>query len=169
MEDREKRASVPELRHIIRSISHTDRMHHCSIEKRVQALGIHRSQHMILMYLARNEQVPSQKELAKVFNVSTAAIANTMKNLEKSGYICRMADEDDTRKNIINITEKGRRIVEISRNEFDTVDRAMFKGVTDEQIKVFCDVLDILKGNLKQLEEVEYDEQIKKSERKDEK
>ena len=155
----------PELRHIIRSISQTDRMHHCCIDKRVQELGIHRSQHMILMYLARNDTVPSQKELADEFHVSKAAIANTMKHLEKSGYICRVTDEEDTRKNIINITEKGRNIVEMSRSEFDAVDREMFKGITDEQMRVFCEVLDICKGNLRHLEGAESDEQILKSER----
>ncbi len=166
MENKEKKASNKiEFRHIIRSIAHTDRMHHCCIEKRVQQLGIHRSQHMILMYLARNEQVPSQKELAEVFHVSKAAIANTMKNLEKSGYICRVTDEEDTRKNIINITEKGRSIVEMSRNEFDVVDKAMFQGVTQEQIDIFCEVLDTFKSNLRKLEGVDSDEQILKDER----
>ena len=158
-----------ELRHIIRNISHMDRMHHCCIEKRVQQLGIHRSQHMILMYLAHNEQVSSQKELAKVFHVSTAAMANTMKSLEKSGYICRVADETDTRKNIINITEKGRSIVEISKKEFDAVDKEMFKGVTKEQLKVFCEVLDICKGNLQGLAGAETEEQIIKCERMEQK
>ena len=170
MGDREQRVSDRmELRHIIRSIACTDRMHHCCIEKRVQQLGIHRSQHMILMYLAHNEQVPSQKELAKVFNVSTAAIANTMKSLEKSGYICRVADKEDTRKNIVNITEKGRSIVESSKIEFDAVDKEMFKGVTEEQLKVFCEVLDICKSNLQGLDGAESDEQILKCERMEQK
>lgn len=154
-----------ELRYIIRSIAHADRMHHCCIEKRIQQLGIHRSQHMILMYLAHNEQVSSQKELAKVFHVSTAAIANTIKNLEKNGYICRITDEEDTRKNIINITPKGREIVEISKNEFDAVDKEMFKGVTNEQLVGFCKVLDMCMDNLSKLDGLENDEQNMKEER----
>ena len=166
MDDKEKITSEkPELRHIIRSISHTDRMHHYCIEKRIQQLGIHRSQHMILMYLARNDKVPSQNELAEEFHVSKAAIANTMKSLEKSGYICRVADEADTRKNIINITDKGRSIVEMSRKEFDAVDKAMFNGITEEQLEVFCEVLDMLRNNLRGLEGAESDEQILKNER----
>lgn len=170
MEDRDNSTQgKPELRHIIRSIAYTDRMHRCCIDKRVQELGIHRSQHMILMYLARNEQVPSQKELAEVFHVSKAAMANTMKSLEKSGYICRVVDEEDTRKNIINITEKGRNIVEMSKNEFDIVDKAMFEGITQEKIDVFCEVLDIFKSNLRKLEGVDSDEQILKDERMEQK
>lgn len=164
-DNKEKNQANTELRHIIKSMSHTDRMHHCCIEKRIQQLGIHRNQHMILMYLAHNEQVPSQKELARVFNVSTAAIANTMKNLEKGGYICRAADEEDTRKNIIKITEKGRNIVEISKNEFDAVDKEMFKGITEEQLEVFCEVMDALKSNLCRLEQADSDEHILKNER----
>ncbi|MBR6638212.1 MAG: hypothetical protein IKK96_05075, partial [Lachnospiraceae bacterium] len=78
-------------------------------------------------------------------------------------------DETDTRRNIINITEKGRSIVEISKNEFEAVDKEMFKGVTKEQLKVFCEVLDICKSNLQGLDGAESDEQILKCERMEQK
>ena len=89
--------------------------------------------------------------------------------LEKSGYICRVADKEDTRKNIVNITEKGRSIVESSKIEFDAVDKEMFKGITEEQLKVFCEVLDICKSNLQGLDGAESDEQILKCERMEQK
>lgn len=164
-DNKENGQGKTELRHIIKNMSHTDRMHHSCIERRIQQMGIHRSQHMILMYLAHNAQVSSQKELAGVFNVSTAAIANTMKTLERNGYICRVSDEEDTRKNIISITEKGRDIVEMTTMEFEAVDREMFKGITEEQLENFCNVLEILRSNLQKMGCEVTEEHILKNER----
>ena len=45
----------------------------------------------------------------------------------------------------------------------------MFKGVTKEQLKVFCEVLDICKGNLQELDGAETEEQILKCERMEQK
>lgn len=148
-----------ELRMVIRKLSYTDRLHHCCIEKYVQKLGIHRNQHMMLMYLSR-EQVKSQKEIAEKFHISTAAVANTLKSLEKSGYILRVVCEDDTRKNIISITKKGREVIDKSQKYFDFVDNAMMEGVTREQLDSFYKVLEILQGNLKNIEQTDSDNKL---------
>ncbi len=148
-----------ELRMVIRKLSYTDRLHHCCIEKYVQKLGIHRNQHMILMYLSR-EKVESQKEIAEKFHISTAAVANTLKCLEKSGYILRVACEDDTRKNIISITKKGREVIDASQKHFDYVDNAMVAGITREQLDAFYDVLEIFQDNLKNIAQVDTDNEL---------
>ncbi|MBQ9765284.1 MAG: MarR family transcriptional regulator [Lachnospiraceae bacterium] len=140
-----------ELRMMIRKLSYTDRLHHSCIEKNVQELGIHRNQHMILMYLSNNE-VESQKAIAEKFNISTAAVATTLKTLEKNGYIMRAACEDDTRKNNIAITEKGIAVIETSKKKFDIVDKEMVKGISREQFDTFCEILELFQNNLIELE-----------------
>lgn len=145
-----------ELRMVIRRLSYTDRLHHACIEKYVQNLGIHRNQHMILMYLSR-EQVESQKEIAEKFHISTAAVANTLKSLEKSGYILRAACEDDTRKNNISITEKGRKVIDKSQKYFDFVDNQMVEGITREKLDAFYKILEIFQDNLKNIEQIDTD------------
>ena len=148
-----------ELRMVIRKLSYTDRLHHCCVEKYVQKLGIHRNRHMILMYLSR-EQVESQKEIAEKFHISTAAVANTLKSLEKSGYILRAACEDDTRRNIISITKKGRSVIDASRKYFDFVDNAMAEGITRKQLDAFYEVLDIFQENLKNISQADTDNEF---------
>lgn len=145
-----------ELRAVIRKLSYTDRLHHCCVEKYVQELGIHRNQHMILMCLSR-EQIKSQKEIAEKFHISTAAVAGTLKSLEKSGYILRETCEDDTRKNIISITGKGREVIDKSQKYFDFVDSAMIKGITREEFDTFNKLMEIFQGNLKHLAEIDID------------
>ena len=55
---------------------------------------------------------PTQKELAEAMNTSAAAMSATLKRLEKAGLIQRVSLEEDTRKNKIKLTEKGKNIHE---------------------------------------------------------
>lgn len=52
----------------------TDRMHKSMIDSRVKEIGIHRTQHRILMHLARCDKLPSQKELAERLDITPAAV-----------------------------------------------------------------------------------------------
>ena len=72
------------------------RRHHALVERKTCDLGIHHSQHRMLMTLARRqEHTPSQKELAERLGISAAAVTATLKKLEKEEYITRsMTDEE---------------------------------------------------------------------------
>ncbi len=109
-----------------------DRFHRSIFESMHSALGIHRSQHRILMYISRNPEGPSQKSIAEHFDISAAAIAVSLKKLEDSGYITRESVENDNRFNRISLTEKGRMIVEKSEDFFVKSDYAMFGDFTEQ-------------------------------------
>lgn len=93
---------------VLRSFILTDRMHRRLFESKMAGIGIHRSQHRVLMYLFKHlPDAPSQKELAEHFDISPAAIAVTLKKLENAGYITRAALENDNRVNTVIPTEKA--------------------------------------------------------------
>ena len=124
----------------------TDRKHRCVVESFLASFGIHRSQHMILMYLAKDNS-PSQKALAEHFKISPAAIAVTLKKLEEGGFIARKTDKDDCRLNSISLSEKGKELVDKSKELFSDTDYAMFKEFTEEEYKVFsCCLNKMMKG-----------------------
>ena len=84
------------------------RLHRSMMERRLDGTGVYRSQHQILMFVSDNPNV-SQKELARMYGVSGATIAVSLKKLEKGGYIRRLVDQEDNRCNQICITDKGRK------------------------------------------------------------
>ena len=87
-----------------------------------------------LMELAdQGAPAPSQKELADVLRISPATIANSLRSLERSGFVTRRADERDSRRNLIFITDKGRRSMLTIREAFDSVDDYMFHGFTQAE------------------------------------
>ena len=79
------------------------RLHRSMMERRLDGTGVYRSQHQILMFVSDNPNV-SQKELARMYGVSGATIAVSLKKLERGGYIRRLVDQEDNRCNQICIT-----------------------------------------------------------------
>ena len=132
----------------------TDRTHRKLFERMVASLGIHRSQHFLLMSIDRNG-VGSQKQLAERMEISTAAVAVALKKLEAGGYLERMAAEEDSRNNEIRITEKGRRVISESRAYVRKLDTAMFRDIDEESLKGFVKCLETMQKNLADFEREE--------------
>jgi DNA-binding MarR family transcriptional regulator len=125
------------------------RRHHACVERRIGDLGIHHSQHRMLMQLAKREgERPSQKELAEAMGISPAAVTVTLKKLEKEGYICRSMTDEDNRRNEIRITEKGLQKVMESRAVFESTDTEMFAGFSPEEIATVISFMERLDHNL---------------------
>ncbi|MBO5746364.1 MAG: MarR family transcriptional regulator [Clostridia bacterium] len=131
MSDKQENA----LKLLVEMSKRTDRMHRRLFENHaVDTFGIHRSQHMTLMYISRHENA-SQKQIADEFKISAAAVAVTLKKLEAGGFIVRGIAKHDNRQNFINITEKGKRVVRETRRLFTAIDYAMFDGMSDEELE----------------------------------
>ena len=131
------------------------RMHRRIIEGRIQSLGIHPSQHFLLMQLSREGNIPSQARIAEMMDVSPASVARTLKNLDEGGYILRMGGETDSRRNEIAITEKGESVVDESRRLFMNVDNAVYADFTEEETLQLERLLHKMIGNLAALEQEE--------------
>jgi len=130
----------------------TDRMHRCLIEKSVRDIGMHRTAHMILMHIDREKHCPSQREIAEKFSITPAAATGILKNLEKEGYILRTIGKD-TRYNEVSITEKGREVVERSKEVFYSVDASMFRGFSDGELQSYIEMLAKIQKNMEERKE----------------
>lgn len=127
----------------------TMRRHHALVERRISDLDIHQSQHRMLMTLARRqENIPSQRELAELLGISAAAVATTLKKLDREGYISRSMTHEDNRKNQIRITEKGLSKVMEGLNVFESSDRVLFQGFSPEELNTLLSLLQRVDRNL---------------------
>ena len=127
-----------------------NKLHKIYLERELNKSGVFRSQHQILMYIARYPNA-SQKEIADRQHVSTATIAVSLKKLEKGGYISRSADKQDNRFNQISITPKGQSVVEGSFKIFKKVEDSIFKGFSEEELDQFEGFLDRVRLNMEYL------------------
>lgn len=133
---------------LIEKYIRVNRLHRSLMENKLGGTGVYRSQHQLLMCVSDNPNI-SQVELARMHGVSGAAIAVSLKKLEKGGYIVREADEKDTRFNLISITEKGKKVVSDSVSIFGHIEQCMFDGFSEKDMKVMGELLDRIYTNLR--------------------
>lgn len=125
-----------------------DRQLRRCIEKHVDQSGIYRGQHMMLMWLGRNPGA-TQAQLAKARDISPAATTNALQKLEKDGYILRQPDADDSRINHLQITDKGRSVIEQSIQTFQKIDQDMYQGFDEEELLRLKSYYERMLNNLK--------------------
>lgn len=126
-----------------------NRAHKKMIEENVSTkIGLHRTQHIILMKLAKNDSLPSQKELCEHIGVSAAAISGALKKLEDGGFIVRKIGNDN-RFNQVTITEQGKAVVSETEKIFAEIDRGLFESFSQEEIAIFKEFLEKINKNTK--------------------
>ncbi|MDO4331426.1 MAG: MarR family transcriptional regulator [Eubacteriales bacterium] len=118
-----------------------------SIERQVRDTGVYRSQHRLLMHLNRLPNC-SQVEIAQHLEISPAAVAVSIKKLEKGGYIRRETDESDNRVHQVTITPKGEQVIRKSEVMFREVERRMFQGFSEEEMELMDRFLERIYKNL---------------------
>lgn len=114
--------------------------------------GVYQAQHRMLMLISCNPNV-SQNDIARSMDISASTVAVSLKKLEKGGYILREMDAEDNRLNKIIITEKGNKVVEQSKQIFESTDRKVFEGFTEEEKHDLSVLLQKLDDNLIRMED----------------
>ncbi len=130
------------------SFLHVNRLRRIMVEEQVSRLGIHCSQHNMLMLIAHNKNI-CQKEIAQKLEISSAAVAVTLNKLEAAELIVRNPSFDDARMNYITITDKGNEILKATKEMFRTIDEKSFEGITDEEMETMDRLLEKMTENLK--------------------
>ena len=125
-DDRER---LTRQREAIDTLIRVMRQHHRIVEKRIDGLGVHHSQHRTLMLLSRLGEGVSQRQIAEAMDVSPACVARTLKALESAGLVDK-AGGADGRCHEITLRPPGRQVVEDSKANSDKA-REMVKGLTD--------------------------------------
>ncbi len=143
--DREQR-----IRQVCRMFIHTDRLHRKQVERFADTLGVHRSQHFVLMRTAHMGGSVAQKTLASELEISPAALAVTLKKLQNGGFIEKTPTEDDQRENTVTLTEKGKEIIRVSEQKFSGIDAKMMEGFSDEELLTLLGFLERMQENLKE-------------------
>lgn len=88
---------------------------------------------MLLQCGAERGEVPTQRELARVLLVSPAAIAMSLKSLERLGFVEKRTDPADQRRKRVTVTPKGAAAVEACWKVLLEVDRKMMEGFSPKE------------------------------------
>ena len=114
--------------------------HRAAIQSELKAAGLGEVGHPMLVSIHQSAgespdgQCQAQRELADLLHISPAAVANSLKGLERDGYIRREPWQEDARRNRVFLTEKGAAAVEGCRDVFRRVSARMMDGFSLEEL-----------------------------------
>ena len=117
-------------------------LHRLELLRRIKARslmadsGLHPGQPRLLEYI-RCHPGCTQKEAADELDVTPASAAASLKRLEKAGFVSRLPDEKDARRNRRFIAALGEESMEEIRRRFISLDEEMFAGLTVEEVDMF--------------------------------
>lgn len=114
--------------------------HRVAVHARLTAAGLSEVGHPMLLSILESSQCVdgqggchAQRELAEMLHISPAAVANSLKSLEKGGYIRRQPSAGDARRNHVQLTEKGAQAVRGCHQVFEDVTGKMLEGFSEEE------------------------------------
>ena len=96
---------------------------------------------IILHYISVSTEEVCAGDISKEFNVSTARTAVVLKTLTKKGFITTCTSEDDRRRVVAKITEKGRHALKKVEDELVEFIRLLINKVGEDDIKEFVRIV----------------------------
>ena len=111
-----------------------------------------RMQSATIRYLIENEgRDVFQKDLERDFSIKGATATNILKLMEKDGVIRRVPLERDARLKKLVLTEKGYRLDAIAHDNIENLEIGIRKGLSEEEITIFSNILDKIAQNIEDL------------------
>ena len=110
------------------------------VQARMQELGVGAGQPKLLVYLSGHGPC-HQKQLADYFDVDPANVSRMIDSLEKGGFVLRRPDEHNRRRDLVEVTEKGRQAGALWQERCGQVDEIMLRGFAPEERARFADYL----------------------------
>lgn len=114
--------------------------HRNAVQAELNAAGLQEVGHPLLLCILRSAgdrcpdgQVQAQRELSTLLDISPAAVATSLKSLEKKGYIHREPEPGDARRNRVKLTDKGQKAVDDCFACLQRVNRRMYAGFTTQE------------------------------------
>ena len=133
--------SFHEMELLSRSLSNA---HRSAVQAELNAAGLEKVGHPMLVSILQSAdedpegQFQAQRELADLLHVSPPAIANSLKCLERDGYVRREPWPEDARRNRVILTEKGTAAVQGCREVFVRVSARMMAGFSPEELDLLA-------------------------------
>lgn len=126
--------------------------HRSAVQRELNAAGLREVGHPMLLTILESgeEDAPchAQRDLAELLHISPAAVANSLKSLEKSGYIRREPGQRDARRNRVLLTEKGTQAVAGCRASFQRVSDRMMADFSPEECQQLMKFIEKMLQNL---------------------
>jgi DNA-binding MarR family transcriptional regulator len=97
-----------------------------------------------------------QRDIEKQFSVRRPTMTEILKLMEKNGLVVRERDESDARLKKIKLTPLALQLHERHERHIESFESALREGISEEEMKLFFDITERLKENIRRAEEQHY-------------
>ena len=101
------------------------------------------------------KEKPTIKELAEIMGSSHQNVKQILLKLEKKGFVCIVADENDKRKQRIELTDYCTAFCAKNDEMTMNIMKKMFDGVSEEQLQTTIQTIIQIGDNLQEIQEHE--------------
>lgn len=102
-----------------------------------------------LLSALAEEDGGTQLSIVERTGIKAPTVSIMLRQMEKLGLVLRKVDDYDLRKTHVNLTEKGREADKAAKNRIVQMQNDTFNNISEEDLKIFCSVLNTISGNLK--------------------
>ena len=102
----------------------------------------------ILMFLANNLEYNTARDIVEIRGLKANLVSINIEKLVKEGFLERMPDAKDRRKNVLICTENAKPIIEKGRQLQIGFFGNLFDGIDEESRRQFFGVIEKLRTNL---------------------
>ncbi len=119
------------------------------IKARLRQHGIaYPFEQLILLKLIRDHNSPLvQQDIAEKMGKDKSVILRMVDSLEKEGFIHRVVDANDRRRNFLALTDTGNQLVESCVEIEVQVTIDLVDGITEDELNTFYKVIEQIKTN----------------------
>ena len=105
---------------------------------------------MIIMNYILNHQNEDiyQKDLEEVLHLRRATVSGVLQTMEKHELIERVLCDNDVRCKKIILKEKAKKMFDVKKMEFFKLEEVIKKGLSDEEIEIFCHIIESMQNNI---------------------
>jgi DNA-binding MarR family transcriptional regulator len=111
------------------------------LRKMERDFGIIRPELTVLMCLSFRQDVHA-RDICEITEQPSNTVSRGVASLEKKGYITRTRDAVDTRRQVLNITARGRDVHDQIMDGFAVAERKMLSDLSDDQKSDLLAILD---------------------------
>ncbi len=117
------------------------------LSKSLEHIGVERY-YSILYYILHNDGLCCQQDICDKLAIDKTAMVKVLDHLGKQGLVERKVNPADRRQHVIRLTKKGKEQTKIISGVFASLEKKMFKNVSEGDRETFSRVLAQVKTNL---------------------
>lgn len=138
----------PEQHRFAMQLAQLSRSWRAELDRRLADLGLSQARWLVLLHLARFDDLPTQRELAQSVAVEGPTLARLLDSLEAQGLVHRQPAPGDRRAKLITLAAPARPLIEKIEAISTQVRQEAFAGIDEEELRNCQQVHERILANL---------------------